>query len=360
MARGQRGKGEGSVYRRGDGRWVAQVEAGRTPAGRRRYSRAVRRTKAEALAALKTLHHDLDTGVVPDRVATVATFLDWWADTVLPGTVAATTEEHYRRAIRRWIVPYIGRVRLSKLTAGDVETMIRRLREAGMSPATQRMARTTLVAALGWAERTGLVARNVARLARGPKLGPRADDALTAAEAAQVLDAATCDRWEAIAVLAIRLGLRQGEILALRWEDVDLDAGTLTVRQAKTRAGERTVPLVAGTLDALRAHRARQDAAKAEAPFWADPALVFATSHGTRFDQRNLRVWWKDLLNQAGVEYRRFHATRHTAASMLLDADVPLEVVSAILGHSGLAITSDVYAKVSQDAKRRALSTLDV
>jgi integrase len=360
MGRAQRGKGEGSIYQRKDGRWVAQVEAGRSPGGRRLYARAVRATKDEALSALKSLHRDLDAGVVPDRVATVATYLDWWADTVLPGTVAASTEEHYRRAIDLWIVPHIGTVRLYKLTVANVEQMLRELREAGKAPATQRMARTVLVAALGWAERDGLVARNVARLARGPKLGPRADDALTADEAAKVLAAAAGDRWEAIAVLALRLGLRQGEILNLRWADVDLDAGTLTVRQAKTRAGERTVPLVGGTLDALRAHRKRQDAARDEAPFWLDPTLVFATSHGTKFDQRNLRVWWKDLLKKAGVPYRRFHATRHTAATLLLGADVPLEIVSAVLGHSGLAITSDVYAKVGQDAKRRALAKLDV
>jgi integrase len=344
--RERRGKGEGSIYRRGsDGRWVAQIEAGRSPTGRRRYARAVRTTKPEAIAALRTMQREADTGVNVDRVATVATWLDVWGDEVLPGTVAKTTEDHYRAVIRRWITPQVGRHRLGKLTPEHVAAMQRRLAEDGLSPHSIRMARTVLVAALSHAERTGLVARNVAKLAPGPRLGPRRDDAMTTAEVDKVLAAAAGDRWEAIAVLALRLGLRQGELLALRWDDVDLDAGTLTVRQAKTRAGERTVPLLDDTLDAVRR---RREIATGE--------LAFAHNNGSRIDPRNLRVWWKDLLTAAHVLYRRFHATRHTAATLLLDQGVPLEVVSAILGHSGLAITADVYSRVTADAKRRALT----
>lgn len=359
MPRAKRGKGEGSIYQRADGRWCAQVEAGRTPSGRRRYSRAVRATKPEAIAALRQLQREQDLGVTPDRVATVASYLDWWGDTVLPDTVADGTADHYRAVLRRWVVPHIGRRRLHTLTPEHVQSMQRRLTDDGLSPHTVRMARTVLVSALNYAERTGLVTRNVAKLAPGPRLGPRTDEAFTAAEADAIVAAAAEDRWLGLVVLALRLGLRQGELLALRWPDVDLDTGTLVVRKAKTRAGERTVPLVGDTLAVMRAHRKTQAETRLAAPFWRDAGLVFATSHGTAIAPTNLRVWWRSLLARAEVPYRRFHATRHTAATLMLDRGVALEVVSAVLGHSGLAITSDVYARVTADAKRRALALLD-
>lgn len=357
--RAARGKGEGSVYQRADGRWCAQIEAGRAPSGRRRYARAVRATKPEALAALRQLQREQDLGVTPDRVATVASYLDWWAETVLPDTVADTTAEHYRAVLRRWVTPHIGRRRLNKLTPEHVQAMQRQLTDDNLSPHTVRLARTVLVSALSYAERTGLVTRNVAKLAHGPRLGPRKDDTFTADEADRIIAAAAEDRWHALVVLALRLGLRQGELLALRWGDVDLDAGTIEVRMAKTRAGERTVPLVGDTLATMKAHRKAQAKARMAAPFWRDPDLVFSTSHGTPIAPTNLRVWWRTLLGKANVPYQRFHVTRHTAATLLLDQGVALEVVSAVLGHASLSITSDVYARVTADAKRRALAKLD-
>lgn len=423
MARTARGKGEGSVYQRGDGRWVAQVEAGRLPSGKRRFARGVRPTKREALTALRDLQREAEMGVRPDRNQTVGQYLTWWATTVLPGTVKQSTQDDYQYVIRRYIVPFVGAIRLAKLSPQDVLTMLRALEDDGKSARTRQYARAVLRRALRWAEQNGLVIRNVAALVDGPKKGgTKLDDALDAAGAEAVIAAAAPHRLGALAVLALRLGLRKGELLALRWSDVDLDAGRLTVsatlkrmgwrhgcddpaacagphhrqgcparcethkrcpracvagctghaehcpqRQggglsldtAKSAASARTIPLVAGTVEALREHRKRQAAEQLAARMWEDSGYVFTSEIGSPLDGRNVSRVWHGWCEAAGIGGRRFHASRHTAATLLLDRGVPLEVVSAVLGHAGLAITADVYASVSEDSKRRALALLD-
>jgi integrase len=370
----RRGKGEGSVYQRADGRWVAQVEAGLDRDGRRRRPRAVRRTKREALAALDELRRQVDQGVTPERTQSVGEFLEWWLATVVPDTVKPSTVDGYERIVTLYIAPHVGRVKLAKLTPQHVKSMLRAMETDGLSPRTRQFARAVLRRALRWAEQHGLILRNVAALVDGPrKTGTKLDDTLDAAGAAAVIDAAAGDRLEALAALVLRLGLRKGEALALRWGDIDLDAGTLTVRgtlkrrkggglyvdTTKTDAGMRVLPLVAGTGEALREHRRRQAAERlALGPLWVDTGHVFTTATGTPLDPRNVNRWWSALCERAGVGHRRFHAARHTAATLLLEQGVPLEVVSAVLGHAGLAITADVYAKVGMDAKRRALATL--
>jgi integrase len=370
----RRGRGEGSVYQRADGRWVASVEAGMDRDGRRRRPRAVRRTKREALAALDELRRQSDQGVTPERTQSVGEFLEWWLATVVPDTVKPSTVDAYADIVRLYITPHVGRVKLAKLTPQHVKSMLRAMEIDGLSPRTRQYARAVLRRALRWAEQHGLVLRNVATLVDGPrKTGTKLDDTLDAAGAHAVIAAAAGGRLEALAVVVLRLGLRKGEALALRWDDVGLDAGTLSVRgtlkrrkggglyvdTTKTDAAMRELPLVAGTAEALREHRRRQAAEQlALGPLWTNTGHVFTTSTGTPLDPRNVNRWWSALCERARVGHRRFHAARHTAATLLLEEGVPLEVVSAVLGHAGLAITADVYAKVGMDAKRRALATL--
>lgn len=269
-----RGKGEGSIYLLGDGRWVAQIEAGRSASGRRRYARAVRRTRKDAQNALKELQRAADAGLTPGQSATVEAFLGWWLDHAL-GDVADATKARYRRTVNDWVTPHVGSLRLNKLAPGDVQRMLVRLEDAGLSPKSRRLARDVLARALRWAEQSDIVARNVARIVQGPKSTRKISDALTATEAERVLAKAKGDRLEALAVVALRLGLRQGEALRLRWQDVNLEAGELTVTRSKSRAGERTVPLVAGTTAALKEHRRRQAAERmAAGRLWIDTGRV--------------------------------------------------------------------------------------
>jgi integrase len=341
-----RGKGEGSIYQRtSDNRWVAQIESGRSAAGRRRYARAVRRTRKEAQAALKELQRAADAGLAPGQASTVEVFMAWWLDHVVPGTVTIDTVTRYKWITDHWITPHVGNVRLNKLTPTHVQAMLVKLEEAGLSPKSRTLARSVLARALRWAEQTSVVGRNVARLVDGPKVIRRPSDALTADEAKAVLATASGDRLEALGLL---------------WLDVDFEQGELTVAKGKTAGSVRTVPLVAGTAAALKERRRRQAAERLEAgPLWIDSGYVFTTHRGGPIHPRNALGWWHQLTENAGIGRRRFHATRHTTAVLLLDQGVPLEVVSAVLGHTNLAITSDVYARVTQDAKRRALAKLD-
>jgi integrase len=167
------------------------------------------------------------------------------------------------------------------------------------------------------------------------------------------------DRLEALAVLVLALGVRQGEALELRWSDIDLDKGVMDIHGTKTAASDRQVALPPFAVDSLSRHQARQRKERMAAKYWGDPDLVFTTSIGTEIHRRNVLRWWHDLTeNRAGVGRRRFHASRHTAATLMLNAGVPLEVVSATLGHAGYAITTDVYAKVRPELQRTAADAM--
>jgi hypothetical protein len=230
------------VYQRADGRWVASLEVGMNRDGRRRRPRAVRRTKREALAALDELRRQVDQGVTPERTQSVGDFLEWWLATVVPDTVKPSTLDGYERIVKLYITPHVGPVKLAKLSPQHVKSMLRALEDDGLSTRTRQYARAVLRRALRWAEKHGLVVRNVAALVDGPRRsGTKLDDTLDAAGAAAMIEAAAGDRLEALAVIVLRLGLRKGEALALRWDDVDLDAGTLAVRGTlkRRRDGQR-------------------------------------------------------------------------------------------------------------------------
>jgi integrase len=366
-----RGKGEGSVYKRADGYWVAAVEAGRDAQGKRRKLRAVRARKADALDALDELRRQANLGVVPNRARTVGTYLDWWLSDVIAGTVTAGTLHEYRTRVKR-ITPVIGRVRLDRLTAADVQGLARRLAENyPRSPKTRAHTLATLRQALRWAVGADLIVRNPAEHVTVKRSAVRVDDTLTAEEAKAVLAAAAGDEeFGALWWLALTYGVRIGELMALRWADIDFGTEEMTVRRAatKTDAGHRTLPLTAEAKRVLQEHR--RLGGERVSPI---EGYVFCRPDGQPLYHQLVHNRWNDLLREAQVTHlcrncgsddrcstsvRRFHASRHTAATMLLEAGIPLEVVSAILGHSTIGITADVYAKVRGDLKRRGLDRL--
>ncbi len=353
--------GEGAIHYDETKRlWVGRVELGLVDGARRRKT-VKAKTKTALLAKMRAVHTAKDQGLPVVNAATaVAEWLTFWSAEVLPGTVAPSTETNYANILNYYVIPAIGNVRLATLGPEHVQTMMRGLERRGLSPRTVGIARSVLRRALGDAERWGKVSRNAAALVRAPKKSDsKLDDALDADGATAVLQAAAGDRLEALAVLVLAVGLRQGEALGLTWADVDLDASTVTVVKAKTDAGVRTVALPAFVVAALKAHRARQSAERLAAPYWEDHGLVFPSSIGTRIDARNLLRWWHEVTIRAGVGRHRFHASRHTAATLMLNNGVPLEVVSATLGHAGLAITADIYAKVRPAMQRKAADVME-
>jgi integrase len=217
------------------------------------------------------------------------------------------------------------------------------------------------------------VQRNVAILVEPPS-GPSTEiKPLTPAEARTFLNAVRGDRLEALYTVAVALGLRQGEIMGLRWSDVDLDDGTVTVSQAlqrvsgrvtfvkpKSRRSRRTIPIPSTVARSLRAHRARQlEERLIGGPDWNEHDLVFVSTSGTPLEGRNLTRRFQAVLEQAGLPRMRFHDMRHTCATLLLAQDVQPRVVMEILGHSQISLTMNTYAHVIEDLQREAAERME-
>lgn len=373
----RRGQGEGSVYQRADGTWVVAIDLGYGPDGKRR--RVVRRakTKKAAMAKLDALRTSATQHVpIPDQRTSVEQYLNWWLDEVVPGTIKDSTAAHYRMITNAYLIPHLGRRRLASLGPEHVQAMLRHMEREGLSPWTRRNARTVLSSALTRAVKFDLVTRNASALVDAPRLVQTSvDDALTVEDVRKLLKHLhdKDDRNVALAEVALQLGLRRGELLALKWDDIDLDARTLHVRgtlkdrkgggwyidEPKTKAGDRIVPLTEHMRTELTEHRRRQVAEQLSSEIWTDHGFVFASAVGTPLGGRNVVRWWHDALAAAKLSPRPFHATRRTAVSLMAEAGVPLEVASRIIGHASIRMTADVYMTVRPKAQLDALDALE-
>ncbi len=261
----------------------------------------------------------------------------------------------------RHITPSLGRVKLASLNAAHLQGLYRSKPEAGLSPRTMRYIHAVMHRALKKALRWGLVLRNVSEAVDPPKPQKEKIKPLSRDEARRLLEAARGDRLEALYVLAVHCGLRQGKLLGLRWEDIDLNAATLRVRRAlttakdgprfvtpKTAKSRRTVKLNRQAVEALKRHHDRQfEESTRLAGEWRDYGLVFATATGTPINPRNLTGRsFKPLLKQPGLPDIRFHDLRHTCATLLLGSGVHPKLVQEPLGHATIAITLDTYLHV--------------
>lgn len=370
--RRRRGHGEGSIYQRTDGRWTGSATLGYGPNGRQRKV-VYGRTQAEVRDKLRALLTQIESGLpLPDDQLTVGELLDRYLRDVVPGRVAPSTADNYATLARIHLVPALGRTKLAKLTPMDVQGFLRSKLDAGYSASTVRALRKLLVQAIGQAERWGLVSRNVAALTDGPKLPASEGRSLTPAEARRLLEAVRGDRLEACWVVLLSLGLRRGEALGLSWEDVDLDAGVLRVRRAlkkegsrvvlgevKTAGSRRAVNLPEQVVSQLRGHRARQAEERlALGAAWTDSGLVFTSTVGTPLDPDHFRKRFAGIAEKAGLGRWRVHELRHSAASIMLAAGVPLEVVSKVLGHASIRITADVYGHVMEPQRQQAADAM--
>ncbi|HVX43622.1 MAG TPA: tyrosine-type recombinase/integrase, partial [Mycobacteriales bacterium] len=340
----RRGSGEGAVYKAPDGRWRGAVDLGWQD-GRRIRKYVSAGTRNEALAKLRDLQRNIEQGVNADARMTVEAWLNHWLATVVDGRVGSeNTRSNYRQIVRVHLVPGLGKVRLDKLTAEQVDRFLAGKADAGLSRSHIGRMRTILADALRHAERRGLIPRNAAALSVMPKTkAPAPRRSLTPDEARALAAAAAGERLEALVVVGLVAGLRPGELAGLTWPDIDLegDSPTLTVSGSLKRTpapdgkgyqlalgavkrstnGRRTVelPKVAG--EALRAHRARQAAERLQAgPLWEDHGLVFCSEIGTPLDPSNIRRTFARIARKAGLDAGFPYLLRHTAASLLIDA----------------------------------------
>ncbi|MCY4661744.1 MAG: tyrosine-type recombinase/integrase [Acidobacteria bacterium] len=368
----RRGRGEGSITKRSDGRWMARVDLG-WQGGKRRRQTLYGRTRVEVQGRLRDALHRADRGEAPVPMQeTVGAFLARWLEG-RRGRIRPRTHESYAQLVRTRIVPDLGRIRLAKLTPLDVSTWLSRLQEAGVGGRTVQYARVVLRAALNQALKWELVTRNVAAMTEPPQHRRREIEPLTPDQAKALLAAVAGHRLEALFTVAVGIGLRRGEALGLSWDSVDLDAGVLSVfrtleragseprfGEPKTARGRRTITLPNIVASALRGHRSRQlEERLAAGPRWQDFGLVFTTPTGTPLDGRNVTRRFKTILRRAGLPDIRYHDLRHTAATLLLAQGVDPRTIMETLGHSEIGMTLNTYAHVVPALQREAAAKMD-
>lgn len=298
-----------------------------------------------------------------------------WLDTVKP-TVRPRTHKRYAELMTLHAIPLLGKTSLAKLSAQQVQALYAAKLAAGLSPTTVRHLATVLHGALAQAERLGLVARNPVALVDPPRNAETEMRVLAPEQVQALLRAVQGDRLEALYVVAVSTGLRQGELLALRWRDVDLAGGALSVRATlqrtknqgyvlcapKTKQSQRRIILGAVATTALRAHRARQAEERlAMGEAWDSSLdLVFPNTLGKPMDGTNLLHYhFYPLLKRSGLPRIRFHDLRHTAATLLLGRGVNPKIVSEMLGHASISITLDVYSHVLPAMQAQAAAAMD-
>jgi integrase len=370
---GKRGNGEGTVYQRADGRWEGAAVVPVAGGGRAR-RRVYGRTRQETSAKLTALLRQAEQGIAaPVAGQTVAGYLAGWLADTAKRHLRPRTYETYELLSRRHIVPLVGAKRLDRLTAADIRRLLNAKSDEGLSASTVRQLHAVLRVALQQAVRDDLLPRNVAQLVQVPVACPDPVQPLDLDDARQLLETARGGRLYALWAVAIGVGLRRGEALALRWSDVDLDGGTLRVEQSvqrvdgklrfappKTARSRRTIPLPSVCVAALRAHWAAQNAERLGAGLaWHDFGLVFTTSIGTPIEPRNLNRSFDALCARAGIRRLRVHDLRHTCASLLLAQGVAPRVVMEILGHSQIAVTMNIYSHVLPAVEREAADRMN-
>jgi integrase len=328
-------------------------------------------TRAEVQRKLAAAQRSLEHGHVPDDRLTVGAFLSDWLVSVQP-QVRPLTFVSYSGHVRLHLEPLLGRVPLMRLSTADVRRMVADRLRAGKAPRTVAYSLTVLRMALGQAVRDGLLVRNVAALVEAPRQDRREVVPLLPHQARAFMAAIRGHRLEALYTLTLAIGLRQGEALGLRWSDVDLETGNVTVsgvlqrvggkwhrNEPKTEPSRRTVRVPAVAVAALREHRRRQiEERLAAGPRWRDRwGLVFTGPLGQELDPRAVTRGLQATLAGAGLPRQRFHDLRHGAATLMLAQGVPMRVVMETLGHSNMAMTANVYSHVvpalGEDAARR-------
>lgn len=373
---------KGHIRPRGKGTWVIVLDVGRDEKGERRQKwHTVHGTKRDAEAELAQLLHELNTGgyVEPAKL-TVAQFMEQWLNDYAQHNVGAKTCQEYRKFVHNHIAPGLGRHKLADLRPLHIQAFYSRMLKEGRVRGTGGLAPQTVIhlhrilhKAMEQAVKWQMVARNPVDAAEPPKAERKEMKVFEAGQVDLLLQAVEGTLFHIPVVLAITTGMRRGEILGLRWQDVDLEAATVTVRRSveqtqnalgfkepKTQKSRRRIPLPASVVPILVRHKAWQAQNRLLlGDAYDNQDLVCSREDGSIFPPDHLSNLFRDVLRRAGLPHFRFHDLRHTHATLLLQEGVHAKVVSERLGHSTIGITLDVYSHVLPSLQEEAARKVD-
>ena len=349
--------------------------------GKRRQRSKVVKTKKEADRLLAEWLVEIERGIAVDGAKmTVAEYLKYWLETYVKHNTRATTYRGYEVCVRVHLIPVLGSIPLQKLTAAHLQGYYQKAiqqapangRKGTLSPRTVRLTHSVIREALQHALEWNMVARNVADATKPPRAVRPKVEVWNAEEAQRFLAVAENDGYSPIWLVALTTGMRQGELCALRWEDIDFKRGVLHIRhtlmtvkgeqalrEPKTRSGRRTITLSPVCLAALADHRDRQRFQRMNADEWHDQDAVFAALNGGWLDHGNLTRSYNALIPKAEVKRIPFHGLRHTHATLLLKEGINVKVVSERLGHANIGVTLDTYAHVLPSMQQQAADGID-
>jgi len=368
----RRVNGEGSITHRADGRWMGRFYAW-TAAGTRKRVTVYGKTRKEAAARMREAQERNERGIpVPDRAWKLAEWLDYWLENVVLPNRRPATYRLYEMTVRLYLKPGLGKNPLTRLSASRVQAYFNEQLAAGRSIRTVQVMRTVLSSALSRAMREELISRNVAQLTELPGWERQPIRPWSAAEARAFLGAAKEDPLYPAFMLLLVYGLRLGEVLGLRWHDIDEHDGEVRIRQqvqrvrgqlrlypVKTAAGRRDLPLLPVVREMLVLRSAAQAADRMElGRAWEDTGLVFTTRTGRPVEPRNLLRTFRRICDHNHLRLIKVHHLRHTTATLLKNLGVPARDAQLILGHSRLAVTLEIYSHEDRQAQRDALGRI--
>lgn len=368
---GRRGNGEGTIFQRPDGKWLAQGTVQLVGGGSKRMT-VYGRTRAEAHSRLQErLGRDRAGYRSPLRERSLADFLDHWLTTVVQQHTRPTTAYDYENQVEKYLKPHLGRITLGKLTPQHVQQMVDAIYANTGAARTAGKARAVLRAALSHAERHEYVVRNVAKHVTLPRYEPKPITPWTPEQVRVFLESVADHRWYGAFLISTIYGARRGEVLGLCWSNVDFANNTIRFDQqlqrvnrdlqlgpVKTRAGQRTLPLAPVVRDELLALAATASNKPALNNGDGDGDLVFRAKLGTPIDPHVYTRAFHELRKKRGLPRIRLHDLRHTAATLFKGAGVPDRDIQAILGHANVTTTQQIYQHGDSGLQAEALHAL--
>ncbi len=350
----RRGHNEGSVYFDASrNRWVAAISI--SPGRRKKF---YFEKKQDAVKKKNEALRELEQGTLATGTQRkLGEYLESWIENVHKNNIRISTYVKYKKLIK-YIVADLGEVWLQKLTPEQVQQFYAKKRKDGLSSKTVHEIHGVLHLALKHAVRWNYVSRNVCDLLDSPRVVSRRGTPLTLDQARRLLEGIQGHRLEAVLMMAMITGMRKGEILALRWSDVDFERQVLHVlrtvdyippygyveNEPKTQAGKRTIDLPAFFLEMLKQHRVKQSKQRLKVgEAWENRDLVFADLAGGYLNPIHVLRMFKKILQQAGLPHMHFHDLRHSAATILISMGIHPKVIQELLGHSDISITLGIY-----------------